>query len=258
MSPFSRPVLVRRSTSLVTLAALSWAAVASAAPAVITRSTVARSAPFNVAPAVETLQSGTKLEADQAPTSDGWRRVQLANGNFVFVRDSDVEVDLSHVAKAPAHPAETHSPAPAPAAAASPAEPIEPLVAAPAEPGGLPLQYVGTFSHLAALVKSDPEVFELADGIATRRAAASVFVWGGAFGGIVLAALGSWAEAHNAFTTRANATLISAGATIFFLGPLIGAAIWPLHDDQTAVVNMWNARHPDRPFVDHAGVEVPR
>jgi hypothetical protein len=260
MAHCPRPFLGRKGFSLVTMCALSWASVAAAAPAVITRGTVARSAPFNVAPAVETLSPGTKLEADQAPTSDGWRRVQLRSGKFAFVHDGDVEVDLAHAAK-PAAPAAAHvaeAPSPAPAAEASSSAPIDAVSAPEARPAGPSLQYVGTFSHLAELVKSDPDVFDLASGIASRRTAASQLVWGGAFGGIFLAALGSFAAAHDAFSPSTNATLISAGGAIFFLGPLIGAAIWPLHDDQTAVINMWNARHPDRPFVDHSGVEVPR
>jgi hypothetical protein len=253
MAPICRPGLVRKSLSFVTTCALSWASVAAAAPAVVTRDTEARSAPFNVAPVVETLAPGAKLDAEEQP-SNGWRRVRLPDGKFGFVRDADVAVDLSQAAPPPKPaPAAPQPAAPEPAAAPAPIEPLS----APA-PGGPALQYVGTYAHLAELVKSDPKVFDLADGIANRRAAASAFLWGGVFGGIALSVLGAVAESNGAFSTSANATMISVGGAIFFLGPLIGAALWPLRDDQTAVVNMWNARHPDRPFVDHAGVEVPR
>jgi hypothetical protein len=258
MPPASRPVIAPRALSLVTICALSWASLASAAPAVVKQDTEARTAPFNVAPLVETLAPGAKLEADEQ-ANGGWRRVRLPDGKFAFVRDADIAVDLSHAAPPPA-PAKRQAaaaPLPAPAEPATSATaPVEPL--STPVPGGTSLQYVGTFAHLADLVKSDPKVFDLADGIATRRTAASALVWGGAFGGILLAALGSFAAAHDAFSSSTNATLISAGGAIFFLGPLVGAAIWPLHDDQTAVINLWNARHPDRPFIDHAGVEVPR
>jgi hypothetical protein len=237
------------------MCAMSWASVAGAAPAVVKQATDARSAPFNVAPVIETLPSGAKDEADEK-ASNGWRRVQLPNGKLAFVRDADVDVDLSAPAPRPAPPVNAPTAgAPETAAAAPETAPIEPLSA---PTSGRSLQYVGTFAHLAELVKSDPQVFDLADGIATRRTAASALVWGGAFGGIFLAALGSFAAAYDTFSPKTNATLISAGGAVFFLGPLVGAALWPLHDDQTAVIDMWNARHPDRPFVDHAGVEVPR
>jgi len=52
-------------------------------------------------------------------------------------------------------------------------------------------------------------------------------------------------------------TLLGVSTLMIGLGPIIGLAVWPLHDEQTEVINMWNARHPDRQFVDHAGVDVP-
>jgi hypothetical protein len=255
-------------SKLVLLTMLSWSSMAGAAPAVVTApQTDAHSAPFPVAPVVDTVHAGDKLSADETATN-GWRRVQLPSGKFGFVPDTDIKVDLPPkvtqkppVVRAPATP-------PTPAVPTFEAVDERPSTTAPIQPvsratGAQRTQlYVGDFSHLAEVVKSDPEVFDLADGIATRHTVSSVAIWGGIFGGLVLGVLARTLVRKETCvgTTCVKSTndqLENVGGSIFILGPLIGWAIRPTRDDKTRVINAWNTRHPDRPFVDRAGIEVP-
>jgi hypothetical protein len=255
-----------RGLSLVTALAVSWSSIALAAPAVIKRSTEAHGAPFAVAPPVGFVAAGTKLSADETATT-GWRRVQLPNGRFAFIHDEDVEVDLSHAAPPPKFAgAATAAPA-APGAAqtdtATPASapPVEPLTAPPS--GGHGPLYVSDFAHLAELVRSDPKSFDLASTFDTEQAASSASIWGGVFGGLLLWVLADTALKKSTCVSGAcadstNATVHNVGTVMLVLGPLIGWAVRPTRADQTKVIDEWNSRHPDRPFIDRAGVETPQ
>jgi hypothetical protein len=257
-------VTFRKGLSLVAALALTSSSVAAAAPSITTQSTSARSAPFKVAPVVQELGAGTQVMADDEATN-GWRRVKLPDGKFAFVPDADVKVDPSWVP--PPKPVEAPPPAPAePSQAAAPAaqQPVAPVSAIARE--GRPLQYVTDSRHLAELVKSDPEVFNLADEIPTRRTTSAVLIAGGLLGGVALRILARTALQNESCAPLSsgsqvcvesdNKTLDLVGLAVMVAVPLIGAAFWPTRADQTRVINAWNQRHPNRPFVDGGGVEV--
>jgi hypothetical protein len=261
-SPTRRPL---RGLSLSLALVTSWSSLALAAPGVIKYDAEARSAPFGVAPVVEVVPAHTKVSTDDRP-DHGWWRIQLPNGKFAFVRAEDIDVDLSQVKAAPPAPAPAPLPAAAeaalPAAGAPSAAPVEPL-ATPRAAGGRAPIYVGDFSHLAELVKTDPKAFDLASTYATEQQVSSVSIWGGVFGGLLLWVLADTAFGHkqcvaSTCVTTTNDTVHNVGSVMLILGPLIGWAVRPTRDDQTNVINEWNRRHPDRPFVDRAGVEAPQ
>jgi hypothetical protein len=259
-----KQVSLRRGSSLIPALALTSSSVAAAAPSVTTQGTVARSAPFKVAPVVQELGPGTHVVADDVATN-GWRRIQLTDGRFAFVPDADLKVDPSWTP--PPKPAPVEAPAPAaPAEAAAAPEPKTAPPVAPLAPEARPLQYVTDYRHLAELVKSDPEVFNLADEIATRRTTAAVLVGAGLVGGVALRILSETAlQKENCSSLPSgsqlcvesdNKTLDLVGMAVMVAVPLIGAALWPTRADQTRVINAWNARHPGRPFVDGGGVQI--
>jgi hypothetical protein len=253
----STKVPSRRRLSLALALALGSSSVAAAAPSVTTQDTSARSAPFKVAPVLQTLQAGTHVVADDAATN-GWRRIELPDGRFAFVPDGDVKADPSWVPpkKVAAAPPEAAVP-PAPRTL----QPVEPIAGE-----SRPLQYVTDFRHLADLVKSDPEVFDLADEIATRRTTAAALVAGGLAGGVALRILAQTALQKETCTALLsggqvcvesdNETLDLVGLAVMVAGPLLGAVFWPTRADQTRVINAWNERHPSRPFVDGGGVQI--
>lgn len=258
--PTAKTVLYRRGLSLVAALALGSSSVAAAAPSVTTQDTSARSAPFKVAPVLRALEAGTHVVADDVATN-GWRRIELPDGRFGFVPDGDVKVDPSWVPPP--------KPAPAPAAPPEASAPPEPRPLQPVDPiarEGRPLQYVTDYRHLAALVKSDPEVFNLADEIATRRTTSAALIFGGLAGGVALRILARTAlqketcaplvSGDQVCVESDNKTLDLVGLAVMVAVPLIGAAFWPTRADQTRVINEWNLRHPSRPFVDGGGVEV--
>jgi hypothetical protein len=241
----------RKGFSLVAALALSWSAIALAAPAVVKKDTDARSAPFPIAPLIETLHAGVGISADETPTN-GWRRIQLSSGKFAFVHDGDIEMGLPHAT--PARPAPPSTPSPA-------SRPVEPL--APVRSGGGAPLYVGDFAHLAELVKSDSQAFDLANTFDTEQTVSSLSIWGGVFGGLLLWVLADTALKHEkcvgeACANETNVTAHNIGTAILVLGPLLGWAIRPTRSDQTRVIDEWNSRHADRPFIDHAGVEAPQ
>jgi hypothetical protein len=268
----------RRGLSLVAALALASSSVAMAAPAVTTRNTTVRSAPFKVAPVIKELEPGAQVSADEEATN-GWRRVELSGGKFGYVPDVDVKIDPTWVKPvapkpAPVVAAPPAEPAPAAAAAEAPAastpEVVQPI--GPVVRDGRTVQYVTDLSHLAEAVKSDPEVFAMADGLATRKIAAGTVVGVGVLGGLALRLLAETAlqsescviipnapapNAPAACATYDNRNLQRAGLALLVLGPLIGAALWPTRADQTRVVNAWNSKHPRRPFIDGAGLELP-
>jgi uncharacterized protein YgiM (DUF1202 family) len=260
----------RRGLSMVTALALASSSIAVAAPAVVVKNTIARSAPFNVAPEVGALVGGDRVEADETATN-GWRRIQLPGGKAGYVLDADLRVEATPVKAPPPKPAppSVFAPVsePAPAAPSTPSgagstAPVQPLAPA-ATPGRAPI-YAGDFSHLAELVKSDHEVFDLADGLATRHTASSVLIWGGVFGGIALNVLAATAFKKKSCVPDGtvcvesnNSTVQAIGIDLIVLGPLLGWAIRPTRDDKTRVINAWNGNHPDRPFIDRAGIEAP-
>jgi hypothetical protein len=245
---------------------MSWSSLALAAPGFIKRSTEAHSAPFAVAPVIEEVHAGVQVTADPTP-SNGWRRVQLPSGKAGFVRDEDVAVDLS---QEPPKPAPAPARAAAPAPPAPPAAPSNPDAPAPVEPldGARPTSaraplYVGDFSHLADLVKEDSRVHDLATTYSAEQVGSSAAIWGGVFGGLLLWVLADTAlKKHTCVAgdcvDATNQNVHNIGTALLVLGPLIGWAIRPTLDDRTHVINEWNTRHPDRPFIDHAGVEAPQ
>jgi hypothetical protein len=254
----------RRGLSLVAALALGSSSVAAAAPSVTTQDTSARSAPYKVAPVLQALEAGTHVVADDVATN-GWRRIELPDGRFAFVPDGDVKVDPSWVP-----PKKTAAvAAPAPAAPPDVVGPPEPRTLQPVDPiarEGRPLRYVTDLRNLAELVKSDPEVFNLADEIATRRTTSAALIAGGLAGGVALRILARTAlqsetcaplaSGDQVCAERDNKTLDLVGLAVMVAGPLLGAAFWPTRADQTRVINAWNERHPGRPFVDGGGVEV--
>jgi hypothetical protein len=248
--------------ALVAALLLTWSSIALAAPGTIKRGTDARTAPFNVAPIVEEVPAGTKVDADNA-ASNGWRRVQLPSGKYAFVRDEDVAVDLSQVPPPspapPAHAATAVASAETPGPAApAPVEPLE----APSAGRRAPI-YVGDFSHLAELVRSDPKAYDLATTYSAEQHVSTISIWGGVFGGLLLWVLADTALKHHDCVNglcadSTNSTVRNIGTVLLVLGPLVGWAVRPTRDDQTRVIDEWNFRHPDRPFIDHAGVEAPQ
>lgn len=263
--PTATKVPFRRGLSLVAALALGSSSVAAAAPSVTTQNTSARSAPFKVAPVLQGLEAGTHVVADDVATN-GWRRIELPDGRFGFVPDADVKVDLSWVPPKKAAPVAEAAPA-APLEAAGPPAPRTLQPVDPMAREGRPLQYVTDLRNLAELVKSDPEVFNLADEIAARRTAAAALVAGGLAGGVALRILARTAlqkescaplpETGSQLCVESdNKTLDLVGLAVMVAGPLLGALFWPTRADQTRVINAWNERHPGRPFVDGGGVEV--
>lgn len=254
-------VTFRKGPSLVAALAVAWSSVAAAAPSITIQGTTARSAPFKVAPVVQELEAGTHVVADDDATN-GWRRIKLPDGKFAFVPDGDVKIDPSWVP--PPKPAAVEAPAPGAPAAPPKQQTLQPVD--PIAREGRPLQYVTDLQNLAELVKSDPEVFNLADEIATRRTTAAVLVGGGLAGGVALRILArtllqneectSLPSGNQLCVEGDNKALDLVGLAVMVAGPLLGAAFWPTHADQTRVVNAWNARHPNRPFVDGGGVLV--
>jgi hypothetical protein len=260
----ARSPRLRKGGSLIAALLLTWSSIALAAPGTIKRGTEARTAPFNVAPVIEEVPAGTKVDADVA-ASNGWRRVQLPGGKFAFVRDEDVAVDLSQVpAPPPAPPARAATAQSAPAETPTPAAPapVEPL-AAPRPTGGRAPIYVGDFSHLAELVRSDSKAHDLATTYSAEQTISTISIWGGVFGGLLLWVLADTALKHHDCVNgicadSTNSTVRNIGTALLVLGPLVGWAVRPTRDDQTRVIDEWNFRHPDRPFIDHAGVEAPQ
>jgi hypothetical protein len=255
MTKSPRRTLSSRASSLAVSLTLSISSVAAAAPSEVVRNADARSAPFTVAPVVGSVTVGERVDADEQP-SNGWRRVHLPNGKTGFVPDDSVKVVAPKVAAATSASGTASAPL-GPVGAGAVVEPL----AGPSGAGRPPV-YVGDFSHLSSLVKSDPEVLSLAEGIAYRQTGSSIAIWGGVFGGIAL-----WILAGTAFKKKdcsggfcvegTNATVHDLGTTILILGPLVGWAIRPTTWDRTDVVNAWNAKHPERPFVDRSGVTAP-
>jgi hypothetical protein len=253
--PSSSVRVVASSLALLT----SWSSLALAAPGVLKNDADARSAPFGVAPLVEVVPAHAKVTADDRP-NNGWWRVQLPDGKFAYVRAEDIDVDLTQV-KAPPPP-----PAPFPGAAETTAPaaaaPVEPL-ATPQPVGARAPTYVGDFSHLARLVKADPRVFERASTLDARQTAGAATAVAGVLAAalmIVLAdnLLQSETCVRNLCVDHTNVTLHNAGLGLLFVAPVLGWAIYPTAADRAEVMSEWNQRHPDRPFVDHAGVEAPQ
>jgi hypothetical protein len=274
MSP-SLHARLGRGVSLVTTLAFALAAPSFALAArkgTAARDTQARSAPTKVAPLVQDVASGTPVKADDAAVS-GWRRVELPGAKFGYVPDADLTLEATpEPPPPPPEKAAPTPPVPAPAAAAAspptvaeaPA-PVQPLTAPVRD--GRTLQYVTDFSHLAQLVKSDPEIFSMADGLVTRRNTATAVVVSGVLGGLVMRILATTALREQSCVAlpddtrycaeQDSKTLNNVGMAMLVLSPLVGAVLWPKRSDQTRVINAWNAKHPRRPFVDNAGVELP-
>ena len=126
--------VARRGVALAAILTVCWSSIALAAPAVIKRTTEARSAPFVVAPILEVVRGGARVTADEQ-SSDGWRRVQLPSGKYAFVRDEDVELTPGMAAEAPS-----------PSDGRSAVGAVEPLASHHATPRA-PL-YVGNAAHL--------------------------------------------------------------------------------------------------------------
>lgn len=257
--PSSRPLV--RALCLSVAALTCWSSIAFAAPGVLKRDSEARSAPFAVAPLVEVVAARTKVSADEKATN-GWRRVQLPDGKFAFVRDEDVEVDLSQVKPPAAPPTAAATPSETAAAPAAAATPVEPL-ATPSAGGARAPIYVGDFSHLATLVKSDPLVSDRASTLDARQTAGGIVAVGGVLAAALMIVLADnllQSETCLAGTCvkHTNATLHNSGIGLLFFAPVAGWALYPTAGDRAAVVNEWNQRHPDRPFIDHAGIEAPQ
>jgi len=251
----------RRSFSLVSALTIGWSSIALAAPAIVQYDTDARSAPFAVAPLVESLPHGLKLEADELAT-DGWRLVRLPSGKFAYVRDADVIVAPSQPGRPPPH-APTAGPSAAPAtsegSAAASTSPVEPL-SLPAPIGRAPI-YVADFGHLSELVRTDRQAFELANGLAMRQTAAGVSTVGGVLLGAVLMLLADTALKskdciQSVCVESRRVWLNDVAWSLIFVGPVLGWALFPTAADRAVVLDAWNRRHPDRPFVDHTGVEA--
>ncbi|HEX4406846.1 MAG TPA: hypothetical protein VH560_18535 [Polyangia bacterium] len=250
---------LRRTVSSVLALALSWSSLAFAAPAVVKRATEARSAPFEVAPVLSALVSGAKLSADRT-ADNGWRRVALPDGRFAFVRDSDVEVDLSSPESTP--------PVPSPAAAA-PATTRAPEIVQPlSKPaaGGAPT-YVTSLDQLAEVTQADPVVSARANDLANRRLLSTGAITVGVVGGALLhvlaeSALRTTSCADDGFgdkvcTHANNRTVDLIGISMIVVGPMLGWLLRPTHDDETEIVNQWNARHPLHPMLDGAAITAP-
>jgi hypothetical protein len=254
-------LIFRRAVSLSITLALSWSSLAVAAPAVVKYSTQARSAPFDVAPVVGVVDAGTKLSAD--PTADdGWRRVELPNGKFAYVRDNDIEVDLSSPSPLPR--VERAEKTAAPATSTTAPEVVEPLPKAAAVAAPI---YLANLDQLADFVKTDPMVFGLANDLANRRLTSTITIATGALAGVLLHVL-----AETAFQSKTcvndgvepgvcvkstNRNLDLVGTSLLVVGPLLGWLMRPTHADETDIVNQWNARHPSHPMLDGAAITAP-
>ncbi len=92
--------------ALLGAAIILSAAVASAAPAIVTAGEAdVHSAPFKSTPVLYTFHAGDKISADEQ-AHDGWRRVHTPDGRLGFVHDEEVRLGAAPVpeAKAPAPP----------------------------------------------------------------------------------------------------------------------------------------------------------
>ena len=77
---------------------------------------IVRSAPFDVAPEIARVRAGDRLPADDQPQGV-WRRVQLQEGRFGFMRDADLQEPPPASAAAPASQSDSAQPEATPATA---------------------------------------------------------------------------------------------------------------------------------------------
>jgi hypothetical protein len=93
------------SSARILVVCLLWTTTASAATTTTIRvpEAVVRTAPFDVAPEVTRVHAGVVLVADDQPR-DGWRRVQVVDGRYGFVREAAPQKPASEVRAQAAEP----------------------------------------------------------------------------------------------------------------------------------------------------------